>query len=1541
MKNKIIKLIGIAILSPILLFLLCFLLFYFPPFQNWAVKQITSYASSKTGMQIDIKHVNLEFPFNLGIEGVEAIRPNDSLPQLKDTVADIRKAVVDIELLPLLSKRVVINRLDFEKLHFNTTNFIHSTRVKGRIGQLSVKARDIDLGAQWVKVNHVNLQDAAVDVALSDTVKEDTTHTETFWKISVDQLRVDRSSVTVHMPGDSILLNAYLGQTIAQRGFFDLYKNIYKVATFDWKKGKLKYDIPYEAARKGLDYNHLALSNINIGIDSFAYNKPKLGLRLRTCSMADKSGLAISSLTGPVYLDSTKLQLPDFSLVTPESRLNAKVDFDLNTFDTHHPGKLSATLHGSLGKQDLLRFMADVPARFKAKWPNYPLQIDGVVRGNMERMRLIGLLLKIPTAAHVRFNGHIDRLNTPQQLSGNMEASIKTYNLDFMSGLLSNGKSSAVRIPRNMSLDGNVKFTANNYAARFMARQGNGRLKGTVALDTRRMAYNAQLQAHQLPVQQFLPRMGLRPFTGTINAKGVGTDFLSSHTHLQAKARIVSFGYGGYRLDNVTADATISKGQAHATIHSNNPLINGDVNLTAQLHHRRVKAFLQGNVTGIDFYALRLTEKPFDASAIASLSIETDLKDVYNVQGSLGNLAIHDNHQVYKPGYITLDVLSRPDTTHAVINNDDFVLRLNGQGGYKKLLAQSQGFSDEIATLFKNRTIDQVALRKALPLASLYLRTGKNNFFSHLLSRYGYQFARANIHMKSSPVSGLNGNLQIDSLIYNNMQLDTVRFNIQSDHDTFVYQAQVINNKKNPQYTFRAEANGALNERGSFLKTKLYDAKNKLGVDLGLSAAMEPDGIRLSIMENNPILGYKKFNVNEGNYVFLGDNKRLSANVELKSADGMGAHIYTNDDNQEALQDVTVSLNQFNLAEVLSVLPYTPDIKGVLNGDYHLIQTNDQLSVSSDMTIDNLFYEKNPMGNIGTEFVYMPKSDGSHYLEGILSQNGKEVATLTGTYQSEGEGSLDAKLKMARMPLSFINGFIPDQLIGFKGYAEGTLDVAGSPTKPIINGEAYLDSAYIFSDPYGVVMRFDNDPVTIHNSHLLFENFEMYAYNDSPLDVSGYLDFSDIAQMNMDVRMRARNFEIINAKENLRSEAFGKAFVNFFARMSGPIDNLQMRGKLDVLGSTDMTYILRDSPLTTDNQLDELVKFTDFTDSTRQTVQRPPLSGFNMDLTMSINESAHILCALNADKSNYVDLIGGGDLRMQYNTVDNLRLTGRYTLSNGEMKYSLPVIPLKTFTIQDGSYIEFTGDAMNPRLNITAVEQNKATVSTAGSAGRSVAFETGVVITKTLKNMGLEFIIDAPEDMTISNQLNTMSKEERGKIAVTMLTTGMYLADGNTSGFSMNSALSAFLQSQINSIAGNALRTLDLSFGMDNSTDVNGNTHTDYSFKFSKRFWNNRLRIIVGGKLSTGPDVANKNASFFDNISFEYRLNESSTQYLKLFYDRDSYDWLEGAVGKYGAGFIWRRKLQHFKDLFNFKDNLPIMLPTPQDSLRNPNKINP
>lgn len=83
------------------------------------------------------------------------------------------------------------------------------------------------------------------------------------------------------------------------------------------------------------------------------------------------------------------------------------------------------------------------------------------------------------------------------------------------------------------------------------------------------------------------------------------------------------------------------------------------------------------------------------------------------------------------------------------------------------------------------------------------------------------------------------------------------------------------------------------------------------------------------------------------------------------------------------------------------------------------------------------------MGNVGTEFTYMPKSDGSHYVDGIITRDGNEVGTLTGTYYSAGKGVIDASMALNRMPMSYLNGFIPDKIIGFNGYAEGTVKAQG------------------------------------------------------------------------------------------------------------------------------------------------------------------------------------------------------------------------------------------------------------------------------------------------------------------------------------------------------------------------------------------------------------------------------------------------------------------------------------------------------------------
>ena len=483
----------------------------------------------------------------------------------------------------------------------------------------------------------------------------------------------------------------------------------------------------------------------------------------------------------------------------------------------------------------------------------------------------------------------------------------------------------------------------------------------------------------------------------------------------------------------------------------------------------------------------------------------------------------------------------------------------------------------------------------------------------------------------------------------------------------------------------------------------------------------------------------------------------------------------------------------------------------------------------------------------------------------------------------------------------------------------------------MLDGALAFDDAHLYSEVYGFDFLMDPTPVEIRASQMNLKNYALRsAKNENPLLLNGTLDMRDFSRIGLNFSMRANNFELINAKRNSLSLLYGKVYANYLGTLKGTSDNISIRGKLEILDRTDMTYILKDSPLTVDDRLHDLVQFVSFRDSAIVEENTPlEVSGFDLTLGISISDAARFRCSLSEDGQNYVNLEGGGDLTMRITQQGDMRLTGRFTANSGEMKYSLPIIPLRTFQIQDGSYIQWTGNPMKPTLNITATEDVKTAVASSdNSQGRIVDFDCGVRLSKTFPDMGVEFVIDAPEDAQMRNELNMKSAEERSKLAVSMLASGMYL-DSNVGNFAMNSALASFLQTEVNKITGSAFRSmgLDLTANLESTADATGALHTDYTFKFSKRILNNRLRISMGGRVSTGATAADDNGAYFDNFSLEYRLNQKETQYLKLYYEREAYDWLEGNISVFGGGFSWRRKLRHFKDIFKLKSDDAAVIP--------------
>ena len=1523
--KKVFLWIGIVLLTPILLFVILTVLLYIPPVQNWAVQKTVAYASEKTGMDISVDKIRLEFPLDLSVEGFKVISRNDSLPQVRDTVADVSKLVVDIQLRPLFKQQVVINTLELNKTKVNTSNLIASAHVEGSLGRLAVSGRSVDLGLETVDLGDVELSDANVHVALNDTVPPDTTTSETLWKINIDRIGISHTTVSVLMPGDTLQIQAYMKDMAMSRGTFDLGNGTYDIGNIVWDNGSLTYDNLNADRSEGLDPSHIALNDINIGIDSIYYSPMAAHLNISHCHLKERCGMELTKLKGQLSLDSMRVTVPSMVLRTPYSDVELTATADLNVTDSINPGTMDVRLSASLGKQDVMKFFGDMPRGFVNGYPTRPLEVSGRVSGNLHHADIRNLHIDLPTAFMITADGYADNPTDMKKMRADMKMKARTWNVGFLTALLDPATAAGFRIPSGMSIDGNIQADHERYAVDLALREGIGTIRAKGSFNAANTAYQAVVGIDRINLNHFIPNDSLHIITAHMDMKGAGTDVLSKRFRMQAEASVDTFVYGSWVLDKMNVRARIADGMAHGHLESRNALMDGTIDVDALLDPNRIQATIGTDMNKADLYRLRIMEKPFIAGMCAHVDIASDMKQYHMIRGYFNDFTIQTEKKTYRPADLTVDATTTRDTTWAKMSSGSMNLYMTAGCGYEELIKQGNVLSDELSTQMHDKVIDHPRLREKLPDIKLRLVSGPDNPMANFLRFKGFSFKDLFVDFSASPQNGVNADMHLYSIIADSMRIDTVRLRIYQDMDDVRLTGMVQNNKRNPQFVFRTLFDGVIHEKSTEMNVRYYDAANKLGVLLGARAEMLDSGIHVKLLPEKPVLGYKVFNLNNDNYIMLGRNRRIMADIDLVADDKTGVKIYSEDQDTDMLQDLTVSLNQFDLEKITSVLPYAPRISGLLNGDLHVhLDKNEKIAMVSDMTVRKMAYENCPIGDLNSEFAYLQQEDSAHFVEATLNCDGREIGVLSGTYKDENGGLLDATFNMTRFPLSMVNGFIPDRIFGFTGYAEGKVDVKGALDKPVVDGEVLLDSSYIVSVPYGMNLRFDNDPVRVVKSNLLFENFTMYAHNSNPLNIAGNIDFSNLDNIRLNLKMMARDYQIIDARQERNSVAYGKAFVNFYGSLAGSFDDLVMRGKLDVLGKTNMTYILKDSPLNTDDHLKEIVTFTDFRDTTLvEKADKPAIGGLDMQLMMDIESGAHIKCALNADQSNYVDIEGGGELRMVYNSTDDLQLFGRYTIVDGKMKYSLPIIPLKTFNIGEGSYIEFTGDMMNPRLNLTATEKVKTMVTTESGENRSVMFDCGVKVTKTLNDMGLEFTINAPEDMSMSNELAAMSAEERGKIAVMMLTTGMYITDNSTGNFSMNGALSSFLNSQINNITGSAMRTMDLSLGFDQNSDATGNTYTDYSFKFAKRFWNNRVNFVIGGKLSDGGNaaVAEQDQTFIDNVSLEYRLDQTAMRYVRLFYNKEAYDLLEGNISEYGAGFVWRKKADRLWRLFNFRSS--------------------
>lgn len=1475
-------------------------LLYVPPVQNLIRREVTAYASKATGMQIQVERIDLRFPLNLLIRGVEVI-------QQPDTLLSLESLNVRVQAWPLLKGKVEVDEVTLSRVAFNSANLIDGMEIKGVLGRFFLQSHGVDLSNETAVINATELSDTHVQMLMNDTTttpKDTTASAPVNWKVDLHQLKLKNVSFSMQLPADSMRMAAHIGEATIDDAQADLKNQFYGLKQFLLSGTSASYDTGAAKPVEGFDASHIAVRDVSIGLDSLLYKGRDMKAVIREFTMNERSGLSVTSLTGRAFSNDSIISVPGLKLQTPHSEIDLSAHTYWELVNIPTTGRLSANLNAYIGKEDVMLFTGGLPDSFKEAYPFRPLVIRAGTDGNLKEMQISRFTADLPGAFSLEGGGILENLADSITRSGTIGLKMKTQNLNFLTGLSGEVPNGTLVIPDSMNLVAQVDIKGPEYKANLHLKEGQGAMNVNAALNTATEVYKADLKIDNLQLHHFLPKDSIYELSLSAAADGRGLDVMSYRSYAKLDLALDRLHYAQYHLSNVHLTGALKGALVTANLTSDNELLKMTTDAEYNLAHSYPDGKVTVDVIRLDLHELGLMPEPMKRPLAFNLSAETRQNRVF---------------------------------THFI--SGDMKLNLSARSGVNPLISQSIRFVDVLMKQIDEKELNHAELRKALPTAVLSFSAGKENPLAYFLATKNMSYHDASMKFGMAPDWGINGKAAVHALKVDTLQLDTVFFTVKQDTTLMKLRAGVINGPKNPQFSFSTTLTGEIRDRDAELLVDYKNGKGETGVLLGVNARPlfegqgKGNGIAFTLIPEKPIVAFQQFHFNENhNWIYLHKNMRVYANVDMWDEEGMGFRVHSMQGDTVSLQNIDVEIRRIRLQEITSVLPYFPEVTGLFSLEAHYIQTEKDLQLSAEASIDELTYERQRIGDIALGATWLPGEQGKQYLNAYLNHDQVEVLVADGKLlpTRTGKDSLEVNTTLEHFPLRVANAFIPDQMVTLSGDMDGNLNITGSTEQPLINGELVLDSVAVFSSQYGARFVFDNRPVQIKNNRLLFDKFAIYTTSKNPFTIDGYVDFRDMSRPMANLNMLAQNYTLLDAKRTRESLVYGKVFADFRATVKGPLDGLNMRGNVSLLGNTDVSYVLTDSPLTVQDRLGSLVTFTSFSDTTtvvRQEVPTVSLGGLDMVMMVHIDPSVRVKVDLDASNDNRIELEGGGDLSMKYTPQGDLTLTGRYTLSGGLMKYALPVIVAKEFAIDNGSYVEWTGNPMDPMLNFKATDRTRASVSEGENGGsRMVNFDVSVVVKNRLDNLSFAFDVSAPEDATVQNELTAMGAEERGKQALYIMVMKTYLGTGPIGGgggglgkLNMGSALTSVLSSQINSLMGN-LKNASLSVGVEDHDDSEtGSKRTDYSFRYSQRLFNNRFQIVIGGKVSQGENATNDAESFIDNISLEYRLDRTGTRYIRLFYDKNYESVLEGEITETGVGIVLRKKLDKLSELFIFK----------------------
>jgi len=1429
----------------------------------------------------------------------------------------LKKDTVSTPSDPSDSLDIKLGDVDISKFNWVFTDETSGLNNGVTIGRLQGKINKVYLGGQRVDIESVLLENMT---AYAEFAKKATAKTS---------------------PPDT------KKDTTATPGWYAVVKDIKVV------NSGLRYDdFNTKPIPKGLDYAHLNVKKLNVDLKDFIFSTDNIAGKLKQGSFEEKSGFKLLSLRTDFAYGAKQTYLRNLFVKTPNTVLRDELTLRYNSLDDLTKNLPNVRIRLSLKDtklafSDLLLLVPDLATTppFN-KEPNGFVQGSGLVTGTVDDMLISKARFSMLGGTVLSLDGRIKGLPDADKLAADMTINeLSSTKADLLKMLPDSAVPSSIELPEQIKISGKVNGSMANLTLNTTIETsfGNGTFAGNLQniTDSIKAVYDGTLSFTDFDMGKLLkqPPQEIGKLTLYTQLNGIG--YTPSKMKASLNGTIQSADIKGYVYNNLTLKGDVNHGLANVNAQMRDENIgislNGQADLSKEFPSVKGEATIDHmNLTALNLYSDSLQVKG---------NIKIDMPST-NPENPLGTIAVND---------LVLTHHRRP------VSISDLTVQLSDTAGNKRAIITSPILNarmegDFVYTEIADAIFTETSKHFAIPGLTYKPVTKPVNFTldaslaNHPVFKiFAPQLTALNpiqLHAKlnNQQDSSIVANLTIPLVEYDSIHTEKVTVNLSSVKEKAALNANV-----------GMVQTGGFRVQNASLKTDIANNDVKFNFIVKDSINADRHGINgdLALIDNRYqlrlreglLIDYRKWATDSEGYIQYAPDSVWVKNFVIHQ-DYQSLSINSSEDAPNSPLDIT--------ADSISIGPFAALVtrdstmaSGTLSGKIKLSNYMTAPVYTGRLDINNFAFMKIPIGNLA---IRSTNETEDRIRVGVTLTSDKNDMRLYGSYRMKEENPLNFTLDMKKFGAETIEAFSFGQLKNATGNLSGKVAITGSTDSPRLNGDMGFDDVAFNVTQLGARYSLKNQKLQFADQRINFNNFTVADSLNQPLKINGNVNLATIPDVGYDLKIDTKNFTVLNATQKQNDLFFGKAIIDANLTVKGKGSNSIIDGNIKLDPESNITVVMSNDATEAGDASKGVIEFVDMSDST----QVVKVDSAEIASQIMVDFASQISLDIDVDdKSQFtvvIDELNGDNIKLKGNAKLNtgiapngqLYLIGAYDLTQGSYDLTLQILK-RQFEIQKGSSLIWTGDPMKADLNITAaynVMVDPGSIDNNYKGDRKIPIQVQIIITGNLSTPNITFNVVPGEEVseTVKKDITDQTfwadmqnnPSEMNKQAFALLITNRFITDQTSSGFNIGSSaeaiarqsVSQLLSDQLNNLAGDLVKGVNLDLNLNSTTDQSAGARTDLNVGLSKAFLGDRLKISVGKNFELESKSQTPSSSeVFDNIALDYSLSKDG-RYLFRGYRKNQYQSiLEGFIVETGVSFIITADYDLFREIFQKQKN--------------------